>query len=68
LTRLPRAVKEVMVESGPMQKHPSKGGSAFDYDPSSIQGRYMHLQLTPKMWMELEEKGDISTLRHWHLR
>lgn len=53
-----------MLETGPQQQ---AIGSAFAYDPTAMEGRYMHLQLTPKMWTELEAKGDINPDRHWHL-
>eukprot|EP00613_Pedinella_sp_CCMP2098_P072149 CAMPEP_0171931508 /NCGR_PEP_ID=MMETSP0993-20121228/29500_1 /TAXON_ID=483369 /ORGANISM="non described non described, Strain CCMP2098" /LENGTH=542 /DNA_ID=CAMNT_0012571555 /DNA_START=24 /DNA_END=1652 /DNA_ORIENTATION=- len=65
LTRLPRAVKEVMLEGSKAARTPL--GSKFDHDGTAQAGRYMHLQLTPKMWMQLEERGDINALRHWHL-
>jgi len=53
LTRLPRAVEELLgVEPGPLQQ--KRDGSAFAYDPSAMAGRYMHLQLTPRMWSDLE--------------
>lgn len=80
LTRLPRAVLEVLIENHPDQRrmqvdalNPESGrltdGSKFQYDAGAMQGRYMHLQLTPKMWRELEERGDIlpPDERHWHL-
>jgi|MDSY01.1.fsa_nt_gb hypothetical protein len=78
LTRLPRAVKEVLIRNHPdqnsMQVDPSdptrlKEGSKFAYDESAMEGRYMHMQLTPKMWTNLEERGDILPPgeRHWHL-
>lgn len=59
LTRLPRAAKEVMMRNGDSY-------SKFKYEQTS-EGRYMHLQLTPDMWTELEQRGDIRTHRHWHL-
>jgi len=40
------------VEPGPLQQ--KRDGSAFAYDPSAMAGRYMHLQLTPRMWSDLE--------------
>jgi hypothetical protein len=57
-----------MIDTNPKQRTHEGGASRFDFDHTATKGRYMHLQLTPKMWMELEEKGDISALRHWHLR
>lgn len=66
LTRLPRAVKELLIEPGPDQQ---QRGSRFQYDQRAMDGRYLHLQLTPQMWQTLERNGDIKspTDRHWHL-
>ena len=64
LTRLPRATAEIGFETGPSQQ---ADGSAWAYDRTAQEGRYMHLQLTPKMWTFLEERGDVSAARHWHL-
>lgn len=66
LTRLPRAVQELLITPGSGQQ---QRGSRFSYDSSAMEGRYLHLQLTPKMWQTLEERGDIKDPndRHWHL-
>ena len=59
LTRLGRAVQQLL---NPQDY------SKFNYDPTAMEGRYMHLQLTPPKWRELEAAGDIDTERHWHLK
>jgi len=73
LTRLPRAIKELELADGPQQQRQGRRGaegSRFRWDPSAadLLGRYKHLQLTPKMWLDLEERGEMSPLRHWQLR
>ena len=78
LTRLPRAVHEVLIRNAPDMgqvrvdpEDPSRPlpGSKFSYDPTAMEGRYMHMQLTPAMWVGLEERRDVLPLgeRHWHL-
>ena len=36
-----------------------KDYSKFEYDGSAMEGRYLHLQLTPEEWRTLEQSGDI---------
>ena len=45
-----------------------KDYSKFEYDGSAMEGRYLHLQLTPEEWRTLEQSGDIPPERHWHLK
>mmetsp|Transcript_10772 Transcript_10772/g.35701 ORF Transcript_10772/g.35701 Transcript_10772/m.35701 type:complete len:547 (-) Transcript_10772:1026-2666(-) len=63
LTRLPRAVAELRVQNGGDDAATSK----FRYEPHAHKGRYLHLQLTPKMWAALEAKNVIAATRHPHL-
>lgn len=62
LTRLPRAVRELFTLNEPRTE------SVFGYDARALRGRYLHLQLTPRMWRDLEMDGSISSNRHWHLK
>ena len=66
LTRLRRAVKELKIVN---DKHQQLNGSAFRYESGNgaLRGRYMHLQLTPDVWTELERRGAIAADRHWQL-
>jgi hypothetical protein len=61
LTRLATAVEELKVD-------PRTQESKFRYETQggALEGRYMHLQLTPAQWLELE-KSDIPVERHVHL-
>ena len=59
LTRLGRAIQQLLSP---------KDFSKFDYDPTAMEGRYMHLQLTPPTWRLLEDNKDIDADRHWHLK
>ena len=45
-----------------------KDYSKFEYDGSAMEGRYLHLQLTPEEWRTLEQSGDIPPERHWRLK
>ncbi|KAJ8607482.1 hypothetical protein CTAYLR_009432 [Chrysophaeum taylorii] len=60
LTRLPRAVEELGKLNGDRS-------STFRYDRRALEGRYMHLQLTPESWAELEARADMVRERHRHL-
>ncbi|KAH8095003.1 hypothetical protein JL720_2272 [Aureococcus anophagefferens] len=66
LTRFRRAVKELKIVN---DKHQQLNGSAFRYESGNgaLRGRYMHLQLTPDVWSELEKPGAIAADRHWQL-
>ncbi|KAH8057117.1 hypothetical protein JL721_9857 [Aureococcus anophagefferens] len=66
LTRFRRAVKELKIVN---DKHQQLNGSAFRYESGNgaLRGRYMHLQLTPDVWSELEKRGAIAADRHWQL-
>lgn len=39
----------------------------FGVNPAAPEGRYLHLQLTPKMWRQLEEAGELPSDRHAQL-
>ena len=60
LTRLPRAITELALPNG----DPT---SKFQRDPTAKTGRYLHLQLTPAMWVVLENQHVIPAQRHSHL-
>jgi len=66
LTRLARGVRELRLAPGPDQQ---ARGSAFRHETGNgaMAGRYMHLQLSPAMWGELEDAGQLGKDRHWHL-
>jgi hypothetical protein len=59
LTRLGRAIQQLLSP---------KDFSKFNYDPTAMEGRYMHLQLTPPTWRLLEDNKDVDVNRHWHLK
>lgn len=65
LARLPRAVFELRIVNSPAQQ--SDNASTFVYDRTALEGRYLHLQLTPNMWGALEDDGQLDERRHWHL-
>jgi len=60
LTRLPTAVSELRRRNG-------DAASKFRYDATAKPGRYLHLQLTPAAWRELEHRGVLPADRHPHL-
>jgi len=62
LTRLPKACKELMAPEEDFQFGKPKDG------PAQVEGRYMHLQLTPKMWQTLEKEGHMPADRHDFLK
>ena len=59
LTRLGRAIQQALTPDD---------YSKFNYDATAMEGRYLHLQLTPPTWRLLEENKDIDVDRHWHLK
>jgi len=61
LTRLPKGVKELLAP----QKSYHFG---YPKDGDFVEGRYMHLQLSPAMWAQIEEGGDMLKDRHPFLR
>eukprot|EP00658_Telonema_sp_P-2_P029343 TRINITY_DN22334_c0_g1_i3.p1 TRINITY_DN22334_c0_g1~~TRINITY_DN22334_c0_g1_i3.p1 ORF type:complete len:354 (+),score=26.56 TRINITY_DN22334_c0_g1_i3:172-1233(+) len=48
-------------------KQLTKDKTNFDGSGRGPQGRYLHLQLTPSMWGEVEEQGEVPQARHWQL-
>jgi hypothetical protein len=56
LTRLPKGIKELME---PQQSY----HFGLPKDGKQVEGRYMHLQLTPLMWQAMETKGLIAPQR-----
>lgn len=59
LTRLGRAIQQLLSPDD---------FSKFQYDGTAMEGRYMHLQLTPPTWKLLETNKDVDVDRHWHLK
>lgn len=62
LTRLPKGIKELL--------EPQKSyhfGEPKDGHPA-VEGRYMHLQLSPVQWKVLEDKKVIPDMRHSFLK
>jgi len=60
LTRLPKAIREL--------HEPEESYHFKPTPPDAWEGRYMHLQLTPSMWNELERRGDLPKDRHSFLK
>lgn len=57
LTRLPKGIKELMIPQAKYHFGTPKDGK-------HVEGRYMHLQLSPKMWEKLEQSGHMPPTRH----
>jgi len=58
LTRLPKGVKELMASEEDYHFGKPRDG------PPQVEGRYMHLQLTPKMWQAISKAGHMPAKRH----
>lgn len=57
LARVARGLKELM-HTGKDAHFPDRPGQG------DLEGRYLHLQLTPSMWNKLEDLGNIPAKRH----
>merc|ERR1712196_697358 len=60
LTRLPKGVKELLEPEASYHFGKPRDGN-------QVEGRYMHLQLSPKQWQALEKAGDMPAKRHGFL-